>query len=404
MSGEVGLPEALERAASALAADADAIRPANGDPFQLLSLLDREAAARVLAWLLEHESPAGVELAEAWAEESDSGLPIVVGLDEARLPKPARKALRRARHQLRTRGVELPDAPRKARTASLPSLDDHVDEALVTPLDPSGARLLYLATDHPSGGVRMFMVACDEERGIVEFELYSSGRRDARNFLRDFRKRERFAGVEAPPAAVRALLARAVAEHPSERPLPRGFSEWRSRITEDAEGEATPGEIVRGALAPAEPVPQALERVIALMREGELGPWVARPGALDAALPKLRDIQSGVVIVSGAAKQERVQAVLDETLEALYASPSDERTARRFEESAYVLWKSDREDDARACLTAADTFRKEPAMSNPVARAALERLLAPVLAQLEEDAEEKSEADDEEASSVLVKP
>ena len=29
---DVGLPEALERAASALEADADAIRPANGDP------------------------------------------------------------------------------------------------------------------------------------------------------------------------------------------------------------------------------------------------------------------------------------------------------------------------------------------------------------------------------------
>ena len=35
----VGLPEALERAASALPAEADAIRPANGDPAQLLDLL-----------------------------------------------------------------------------------------------------------------------------------------------------------------------------------------------------------------------------------------------------------------------------------------------------------------------------------------------------------------------------
>ena len=68
MSGDVGLPEALERAASALPADADAIRPANGDPFQLLELLSGEAPGRVLAWLLEHESAAGVELAFAWAD------------------------------------------------------------------------------------------------------------------------------------------------------------------------------------------------------------------------------------------------------------------------------------------------------------------------------------------------
>ncbi len=47
----MSLPDALERAASELASDAEAIRPANGDPARLLELLDPEAAARVLAWL-----------------------------------------------------------------------------------------------------------------------------------------------------------------------------------------------------------------------------------------------------------------------------------------------------------------------------------------------------------------
>ena len=42
----VGLPEALERAASALDGDADAIRPANGDPDALLGELAPDAATR----------------------------------------------------------------------------------------------------------------------------------------------------------------------------------------------------------------------------------------------------------------------------------------------------------------------------------------------------------------------
>ena len=57
--GQLGLPEALERAASALPADADEIRPANGDPVQLRRSLDEEAAHRVLSWLLLHEPAAG---------------------------------------------------------------------------------------------------------------------------------------------------------------------------------------------------------------------------------------------------------------------------------------------------------------------------------------------------------
>ena len=51
----MSLPDSLERAASALANDADDIRPANGDPNQLLSLLDATAQCRVLNWLLTNE-------------------------------------------------------------------------------------------------------------------------------------------------------------------------------------------------------------------------------------------------------------------------------------------------------------------------------------------------------------
>src|SRR5499426_1562760 len=64
---EIGLPEALERAASALPRAADAIRPANGDPGQLARGLAPADATAVLAWLLEHEPSAGMELALAWA-------------------------------------------------------------------------------------------------------------------------------------------------------------------------------------------------------------------------------------------------------------------------------------------------------------------------------------------------
>ena len=117
---DVGLPEALERAASALDADADAIRPANGDPSQLLRGLDAEAATRVLAWLLEHVPAAGAELAAAWAEEPDAGAAPILAIPEEGLPKPARKTLRRARHQLRSRGVAVEVAPRVQVVASLP--------------------------------------------------------------------------------------------------------------------------------------------------------------------------------------------------------------------------------------------------------------------------------------------
>src|SRR5258705_13882971 len=101
MSGwEVGLPEALERAATALPAAADVIRPANGDPGQLARGLTGGDATAVLAWLLEHEPAAGTELALAWAEDPDTADPVL-GPAPGSLPKPARKGLRRVLHHPR---------------------------------------------------------------------------------------------------------------------------------------------------------------------------------------------------------------------------------------------------------------------------------------------------------------
>ena len=95
----MSLPEALEAAASALTGDADAIRPANGDPVRLLSLLDPAAAARVLGWILAQRPAAGAELADAWLVEP-AGEEILLSIDEGSLPKAGRKVLRRVRHHL----------------------------------------------------------------------------------------------------------------------------------------------------------------------------------------------------------------------------------------------------------------------------------------------------------------
>ena len=65
----MSLPEALERAAMALTKDADSIRPANGDPHQLLSTLDSAGAVRVLNWMLVNEPDAGEELVVGWCED-----------------------------------------------------------------------------------------------------------------------------------------------------------------------------------------------------------------------------------------------------------------------------------------------------------------------------------------------
>ena len=397
MNASVGLPEGLERAASALPGDADAIRPANGDPAALLRALDVEAAARVLGWLLVHEPEAGAELADSWAEEPDAAGGPLTRLRVDTLPKAGRKALSRVRHRLRSRGIELTDAAPVAVVAKLPPIEEEVEAAFLSAVDPRGTRIAYLVESNPAGGVRLFELVLDEERGVVEFEVYTTGRSKARQFLRDLRSREHFPAVEAPADAVRALVQKIAEGQPAARPLPRGFIEFRAHVAAPKPGARTPGALAQEALGAATDS-AALARAAELVRTHEIGPWPAAAPVLEKIAERINELAKSPLVVSPAARRERAQSLLAEAQAELFAEPVGAHTAQRFAESAYVLWKTGREQDAKACLAAAQSFREEPLAENPIARALLETVLASVLASLDEAAPGEAEP------SLLVKP
>lgn len=376
----VGLPEALERAASALPADADDIRPANGDPIQLRRLLDDGAAERVLRWLLANEPAAGGQLADAWAEDPDCDPAVLLAVDPAELPKPAKKALRRARHRLRSRGVAVAESAAPRVVATIGRVEEELDAAAVTPLDPRGSRVVYLVAGNPSGGARIFEIMLDEERGVLACEVYAAPRGKARRFLREM-SRGKLPAVEAPADAVRALVARVAGHQPGTRPLPRSFVEWRSRVAAAPEGALAPGAIARAALGTA--APELVDRAVAMIRERELGPWPPENPALAETAEKIVALGESELVVSAAARAEQVDGIVDDAIGRIFESGFAARLAERFEESAYVQWKLGRDEDARACLAAADAFRGELQQHRPLARAMLDVLLAPAVGALE---------------------
>jgi hypothetical protein len=379
-AGSIGLPEALERAATALPADAGAIRPANGDPFRLRGLLDVEAAARVLQWLLENEPSAGAQLADDWSDDPELDPAPLLQIDASRLSKLARKALRRAHHRLRSRGVEIAEAAGEKVVATLAKVEETLSAAIVTEIDPRGARMVYLVDPNPAGGSRIFEVMIDEERGVGGFEVYSASQGKVKRFLQSLTRRSERPAVEVARESARALIARAASRQSATRSAPRGFSEWRGRIAAGAEGAATPGSLAREALGEIDA--GAVARAAELVREREIGPWPPEGPALQATAEKLVEIEKSELEVTGEARSEQIDGILAAGLPEVYGERCASRSAERFEETAYVFWKWGRDDDARACLAAADAFARGAAADNPVARALIEVLLSPVLNRL----------------------
>jgi hypothetical protein len=398
---DIGLPEALERAATALSEDGDAIRPANGDPFALLSALDAGAAKRVLEWLLVNEPIAGADLVEAWASAGSEATSTLLAVDIEGLPKVARKALRRVHHRLRSRGESVPEPDHGVVVRTLPKVEDELDVAVVSAIDPTGTRMVYLVEANPAGGARMYVITLDECRGVVEAEAFNAGRSKIRTFLRDALHRTEFPAVNAPPESVRALIQRIANYQPTDRPAPRAFAEWRSHVARPPEGTRTPGELVCDALGEElGSVDAARKRAIQMVRDQTIGPWPSDRATLQKLGEQLNEIGSGVVIVSGAARQEQVAAALQDAVAQIFEPGFGERTAERYEESAYVFWRRDQLEEARACLAAAAAFRGRGPELMEIGQAMLEVTLAPVLASIEQ----KSEGQDNPDESLLVRP
>ncbi len=375
---------ALERAASALPDDADAIRPANGDPERLLVALGAVRAPHVLAYLLSNETDHGDELARAWCD-SAAGAAAILAVGEEGLSKPGRKVLRRVRHVLRGRGVAVPEPPAPARVATLTTVEPDVSGAWLSKIDPSGVRVALRIEDEP-GGVRLFELLLDEGRGIAECAVYAPSRGKARQLVRRAEEARGLALAPVPVDAFRALVARCEAAHPRDRVMPRGFLEFRSHLVPASGAAETPGALAARALGD-EPTPEALRRASELVREHQIGPWPPpQVEPLLEAAEKLRSTLESRIVVSEQQRQEQQERVYRDAARAVYGGARAPRTIALLAESAWSFWQLGKDGDARACLAAARALREAPDAEHAPMLALAERLLAPLLARMREAA------------------
>jgi hypothetical protein len=383
----MSLPESLERAASELGGLADQIRPANGDPHRLLEELNAGEAGQLLAWILNEEPEAAGELILVWGEV-DAGAAILLALPDEGIAKPGRKLLRKARHRLRSQGIDVAVPERPSKSARrLGGASDRWQVAHVSTPDFRGARVGYLVDSHPAGGARLFEIRFDEDRGILDFKIYNAGRSKVRGFLRSLTQGMGQRLFEVGREPLRALVRRASLAQPIDRPLPTSFVEWRSRLfSEDLEKALTPGDLVRGALGNASDntsdgadSTNALDTTLVELREGRLGPWPPKTAWVGEWMTKGREATEGL---EGEARANAIESWLEQATEALGKETEPKRLSRHLDEMAWIRWQSETESEARALLAVSESVSNDDDVMRLVSRARIEGLFSAFLAEL----------------------
>ncbi len=309
--------------------------------------------------LLRTSDPAALSQAiQALGHERDTASAEVLALaDQVLEDRGLRKAARRELHRLRSMGIEPPEP---ASTPETPDSTEtrprllEVTDALVTDIDPTGARAMWLLADKPLGGVWFAAMLLNDQRGLQDLSLVDTTRK---RFQREFGEARRGATVWVNvPGPYSLQLVRESVDLAREvgGGLPTRYGAFRDVFGEAA--SAPERGLVYETISPVEINfnPDWLEESPRLLGEPELNGWyVSVPADLRSrALEVARAPATGLVVPGHTPEQQALYLVADAANAAL--TPLVRRgLRRRLEETAYLFLQTDRLGVARLAASAA---------------------------------------------------
>jgi hypothetical protein len=138
------------------------------------------------------------------------------------------KEAKRSLHLLRSRGVEVPEAPRPAAPAPATLPAEPPLAALASGVDGRGERAVWLPRTLPGRGVEVAQAILGDDRGLLELQVGVLGRKEWRALAKDLLERGAAGGVvEISRERAHAFIAaaRALNERTGQR-VPDGTDIW----------------------------------------------------------------------------------------------------------------------------------------------------------------------------------
>jgi hypothetical protein len=297
----------------------------------------------------------GVVFAAALAELGDAHVAAVLrGLDAPEIERTRRKAIRRALHRLRERGVVVPPVSPAATNPMLarPELER---EAWLSATDGEGTRLVWVAGAESSGHWLLVAAELNEPGGLVDLRVSEVPRkrlRAARQHLR-----ERGIALASVPFAVADALLVEGQQRRGDVSRALDYVRLRSRLATVPPERPDEPRSAR-VVAPTEDEIESLVAASArLLAEPELARWWPRPDAAAPFLEEIAALEESPIVLSPAQQEARLAAVLTRAATALYPRPI---VARRLRATAYVFAETARPDAARTALAVADALERDP--------------------------------------------
>jgi hypothetical protein len=318
---------------------------------------ESDAVSRFTA--IAAETPGGpLALIEALGSSRDEAAGRVLAAVATATPdRGQRKAARRALHRLRSTGiaVALPVAAEPGPVAPAPTETLRPIQALVSPTDGVGSRLLWLLLERPHGGLTMFNLAINDVVGLKDDLIEETTRRRFDQRIEGWNERTEHRAIEVPVEYGLALLSEALALNAeSHFPLPRDFVIRRSLL-----GELPPpptDALIHQHVSRGQTflMPNLLEESAGLLEgEPELMGWIFGYDEVKQFAREYRQATESRLLLTSEPPEARQERIIGTAIDTLFTPTMRRAFRRRLEETAYIFWQTDRQRSARQAVAAA---------------------------------------------------
>jgi len=325
--------------------------------------------------------------------------PLLAALFSRARDRQRAKAVKRALHLLKTRGVAVPRELLPREEAPRPRLGGP-SQAFVSPIFGNGERYIILEGPKEILGGNFLVCRISDQEGFRECLLLTLKRQQQEEFWQHFRDQGLADWAKAPSTYAAALLEEAYGLNPKAEAASQ-YAALRERLARHWRLPET-GPVPEALLPPLSPAEKG--RLLEHSRMLALDPlfhyWLPSLEELKPWFTRLKETQNSPLVLTDQQRQLRLASVVEEAVRALYPPESRQNWSRRLLSMAYYLDLQGRQEDARAAQAAAADLAE--ASRGPLAGENLFLLsLLQQALRLAQDLEKGREA---EAPSGLVIP
>lgn len=280
---------------------------------------------------------------------------ILLSLEGKTQDKALYREIHRSLYKLSQKGVVV---ERPQPQALAPILTPIEPEGYLSPFDGRGDRLIWLVKPRVGGGLHYLSAVVNEPEGMRDVDAVIITRKVLRQVRREVEDQHHIIMVEADWRYCDFLMREGYERAQAQKQELASYPALRSHLVSSSPSASEPPIYRHLDPAAIEADTALVEDSARLLEEQELQGWLLDEEQAKRYVEQITEARESPLILNRYQQQDRVRDIINKAVEEMFSDGGATAYARRLEDTAFYLFATGREAQARRALATALALKK----------------------------------------------